>query len=253
MPVVVVVVSLILDSKSGCPVLEVASLPNSRRWESLLAWRDGCDCCPPTAREAQMDDRGKKMATRVTVFEAICGTLTKYCRMEKMASISLANIERRMSWGQLTRNDKSLTSHDEDDLHRPELVDSKLSASMNGKAKLGHENEAEEADADGDDDVGCALEPIGRTRVFRLHDKFRELHNDRKSEANGQESHQHRSCMDHPAVPLAKGRADNLRLKKQRDLEAYDHDEGEHHPCNRDGVLGLRNLRVVVSEVCVRI
>lgn len=35
--------------------------------------------------EAQMEESGRKMATRVRTLEPISGILVKYCRMEKMA------------------------------------------------------------------------------------------------------------------------------------------------------------------------
>lgn len=58
--------------------------------------------------------------------------------------------------GMFTRNDHSLTAHNEDYLHWTKLLQSELPALPNGVTQLDDEDRAEEADADGYEDV-CGI------------------------------------------------------------------------------------------------
>ena len=47
--------------------------------------------------DAQIDERGRKMATSVRTFESIEGMLVVYCRIEKMAAAAISKFLRLIS------------------------------------------------------------------------------------------------------------------------------------------------------------
>lgn len=82
---------------------------------------------PVPEDEAQIDERGRKIATSVRTFESIDGMLVVYCKIEKMAAAAIS-----MFSGLYVKKfphtwyNQGLAPHDEDDLHWPKLPQPKL-------------------------------------------------------------------------------------------------------------------------------
>lgn len=85
---------------------------------------------------------------------------------------------------QRTWDNESLAAHDEDDLHRPELLQPQLPPRVQSKSQLRHENDAEEADADGGCDVRGAAEPLEGREVFCSEDVLGIFDDQGKAEAD---------------------------------------------------------------------
>jgi hypothetical protein len=72
----------------------------------------------------------------------------------------------------LTWNHHRLARHNEERLHCSKPRQSKSSPGTNSKSELDDEDCTEEADADGNSDIGGTLKPDGRIGTCRIGDKF---------------------------------------------------------------------------------
>ncbi len=100
-------------------------------------------------------------------------------------------------WGggrRRTRPDHSLTTHDEDDLHRPKLLHTQTPPRPDGEPQLGAEDDGRDADADDQCDVGgrgeCTdgVELRSRTRLQAYDTPSDIQHHQRKSQTADHES-----------------------------------------------------------------
>lgn len=89
------------------------------------------------------------------------------CKIEKMAAAYISNAHMKRSQ-ELTGHNHGLAAHDEDDLHRTELIHTELLATINSVSKLANEDDAEVNNAGRGQDSVHFLEPdvSGEWHVF---------------------------------------------------------------------------------------
>lgn len=79
-------------------------------------------CGRPLMDEAaHIEERGRKMETRVSTLESIDGRLVVYSRIEKVAGNASVSYHTTFD-GLHTRDSQSLAAHNEDNLHRSETA-----------------------------------------------------------------------------------------------------------------------------------
>ena len=87
----------------------------------------------------------------------------------------------------LTWHDQGLARHDENNLHGPKVGDPQLLPCVDRIAQLGHEDGAEIAHANHNDDVVRALQPDKPIGTLICHHGLAILHHPDETEGHGQE------------------------------------------------------------------
>lgn len=124
-----------------------------------------------------------------------------------------------------TWDDESLAAHNEDDLHRTKLTQSKLPPLMQSKAKLGDEDDTEPANAYRGHDVVSTGKPVQCIFLLRPYNEFGVLNNQGQSEGNGHHGHQHRERKDGATIDSSESKADSAHLQAEGDLDTDEDEE----------------------------
>ena len=128
----------------------------------------------------------------------------------------------------LTRNDQSLAAHDENDLQGPKLLQTEPPTLEQGPAEFGDERGAEEADADGHDDVGGVGEPVPVAKVLCGGDCAGVDDGEGEAEADCQQGYDGGCDDDGCALRGGECRADGVHLQDEGDLDAGHQQEDVH-------------------------
>ena len=112
-----------------------------------------------------------------------------------------------------TRNDQSLTGHDEDDLHGSKLVQTQFHSLMQCEPELGDEGGAEPADADRGRDVGGVVQQLEGGLVGQGDDESGVFDAESESESDREEGRQNGNSVRGQAVTVRKRAADDADLE----------------------------------------
>lgn len=117
-----------------------------------------------------------------------------------------------------------------------------------GVAQLGDEDGAEEADTDGDDDVGRALQPPNIIHVGHVDNSDAILHHPAHAEPNRHNGHEDGQTEQRTAVPATQRCADHMDLNDQRGHDADDQQGLKDDRDNGDAVCTARDGAIVAAE-----
>lgn len=148
----------------------------------------------------------------------------------------------------LTRNDQRLAPHNEDNLQGPKLLQTKPATLEQRPAKLRNEDGAEEADADGHDDVSGVGQPVPVPKVLGVRDRAGVDDREREAETDGQQAHDGREDDDGRALHARQRRTHSPDLQSERDLDADDQQQDQHGGGDGDAVLLAGHAREVAGE-----
>ena len=151
-----------------------------------------------------------------------------------------------------TWNEQGLAAHDEDHFHGSKLPHAETLALFDRVAELGDEDGTEEADADRDDDVGRALEPLERQRNGAAHDRHAVLDHVTKAESDRDQRNDDGDPQQSVAVMTTERRADEVHLKHQRGFHADENEQHEDDADDRVGIGAARHVREIAGEENVR-
>ena len=152
---------------------------------------------------------------------------------------SLANcgrVSESTSTKRLTRNRQRLTAHDEDNLHRAELLETHLATRPDREPKLDTEDSTEHADADNGHDVRSALCPVEalaalwcpKDALSQIGGILAVADHQVEAEADSEHCNDTAECENTETPQLRHGRgADDMDLRDQSQLDE-DKDQGSH-------------------------
>ena len=113
-----------------------------------------------------------------------------------------------------TRDDQSLTGHNENDLHRSELIQTQFPSLNQCKPKLRDEGGAEPADTDRGRDVRRVVQQLEGRLVCQADDEFGIFDAESKSESHRKKGGQDRDSVRGQAVTTRKRAADDADLEQ---------------------------------------
>ncbi|KAI7978184.1 hypothetical protein EIK77_009724 [Talaromyces pinophilus] len=137
------------------------------------------------------------------------------CKIEKTAAVDVSNAHTK-GREEFTGHNHGLAAHDEDDLHRTELMHTELLAAINGVSKLANEDDAEVDDAGRGQDSVHFLEPnvSGEWHVFDDEHTFQ--HHLSHAETDAGSSKCERDSEDGSLLPARHVGGYNFGLRDER-------------------------------------
>lgn len=153
-----------------------------------------------------------------------------------------------------TRNNKRLTSHYENHMHRPKLLQAHLLPAVNCYPQHPHKYHAEPANTDRRCDIACALQPVDIGECRRHSQNISHiLHAQREPEAKSQKYDDGREAKDDaPIEGQDHTRAESADLQAERDFDGYE--QKNVHDCRDDliCVIRVRDTGIVPCQEGIR-
>ena len=138
-------------------------------------------------------------------FRLACGSLKRFSQGQEGGDFCWVRLR--------TRDDQSLAGHDEDDLHRPELIHVHFPSLIQCESKLRDEGGAEPTDADRGRDVRRVVQQLEGRLVGQGDDEFGIFNAESESEPYREKGRQNRNPVRGQAVATRKRAADDADLE----------------------------------------